>query len=258
MPHIASRVVQKLAEPDSSPLEIHELICKDQSLAARVLKVANSSYYGASRCVSSIKEAIIFMGFDSIGYLVMSTVMEDMTLTAGKAGRSLWEHSICSAVGAKHLGGVLGFRRLEEIFLAGLMHDIGKSALFLRVPEIMREVVLLVNDGKSFLDAERELLGFTHTEVGQLLVQNWRFPLPMVDAVANHHEPDRAKAARELTHIVGIANSLCHKLGIGLTKRTELDPYDLPSIKVLGLDKKVISDTLMLLNNTICANAATH
>ncbi len=251
MPHIAAQVVQKLGNPDSTPREINELISKDQSLAARVLKIANSPFYGASRCVSSIKEAVIFMGFDTVSSLIMSSVIKDMASTAGEAGASLWEHSICVAVGARHIGGVLGYQRLEEVFLAGLMHDIGKSVMFMQVPEMIRQVVLLVNEGKSVLDAERELLGFTHPQVGQVLAQNWQFPLAMVDVAANHHEPDRAGKARELTYIVSVADSLCHKLGIGLTKRPESDPYALPSAKKLGLSDKVISDTLELLNNTV-------
>jgi putative nucleotidyltransferase with HDIG domain len=249
MPHIAAQVVQKLAKPDSTPQEIHELLSQDQSLAARVLKMANSPFYGASRRVSSIKEAVIFMGFDTIGSFIMSSVMKDMTATAGEAGRSLWEHSICCAAGARHLGRILGHQRLEVIFLAGLMHDIGKSVLFLQVPEMMQEVVLAVNGGKSFPEAESELLALTHAEVGQLLAQNWQFPLAMVDVVANHHAPERAATARELTHTVSIANSLCHKLGIGLTKRPEIDPYALPSSKALGIYDKAIAETLTIIDD---------
>jgi len=251
MPHIAAQIMQKLASFDSTPREINELIAKDQSLAARVLKVANSPYYGASRSISNIKEAIIFMGFDSISSLIMTAVMKDTFSTVSGAGRGLWEHSIGCAVAAKHIGGALGLQNFEEAFLAGLMHDIGKSVLFQQVPNKMRDVVLLVNGGKSFWDAEREQLGFTHAEVGQLLTQKWRFTLTMEEVVANHHEPDCAKSARELAHIVSLANSLCHKLSVGLTKNPSIDPYELESTKALGLGDDVISSTLELLAETI-------
>lgn len=251
MPHIAAQVMQALAKPNSTPWEIHDLIVKDQSLAARVLKVANSPYYGASRSVSTIKQAIIFMGFDSIASLVMTAVMKDMIAKDSQEGKHLWKHSICCAVAAKYIGGVLGFQRLEEAFLAGLMHDIGKSVLFLQVPGKMRDIALSVNGKQNSLDAERELLGFTHTEVGRLLAQKWRLPLAMEEVLANHHEPDGADYARELVHVVSIANSLCHKLGIGLTKRPLLDPYELESVKVLGLGDAAIATALKLLAEII-------
>lgn len=251
MPHIAGQIMQRLASSDSTPREINGLIAKDQSLAARVLKVANSPYYGASRSVSSTKEAIIFMGFDSISSLIMTAVMKDMSSTVSDAGRQLWEHSICCAVAAKHIGGALGLQNFDEAFLAGLMHDIGKSVLFQQIPDKMRDVALLVNGGRSFWDAERELLGFTHAEAGQLLTRKWRFTLTMEEVVANHHEPDCAKSARELAHIVSLADSLCHKLSIGLTKRPSIDPYELESAKALGLGDYVISSALELLAETI-------
>jgi HD-like signal output (HDOD) protein len=250
MPHIAAQIMQTLARSDSTPREIHDLIIKDQGLAARVLKVANSPYYGVSRSVSTVKEAVIFMGFDSINSLIMTAVMKDMLSVLSEAASQLWEHSICCAVAAKHITGALGLQSLEEAFLSGLMHDMGKLVLFVQVPKKMRDVVSSVNGGKSSLDAERELLGFTHAEVGQLLAQKWQFTLTMEEVVASHHEPDRANSARELAYIVSLADSLCHKLSIGLTKRPAIDPYELESAKVLGLRTAVISSALELLAET--------
>jgi len=251
MPHIAAQVMQTLARPDSTPREIQELIAKDQSLTGRVLKVANSPYYGASRSISTVREAIIFMGFDSISSLITTAVTKDMFSKVGEEGDQLWQHSICCAVAAKHIGGGLGLQIPERAFLVGLIHDIGKLVLFLQVPDKMRDIVLLVNGGKSFIDAERELLGFTHAEVGQFLAQTWRFALTVEEVVANHHEPDCAKSSHELAHIVSLANSLCHKLSIGLTKRPAMDPYELESTKALGLGTAFISSTLELIADTI-------
>jgi len=251
MPHMAAQIMQKLANPCSTPREIHELIIKDQGLATRVLKVANSPYYGASRSISSVKDAIFFMGFDSIRSFITAAVMKGIFSTMSDSGRQLWEHSICCAIAAKQIGGDLGLQGTEEAFLAGLIHDIGKLALFLRVPDKMREIVLLVNEGKSFLEAEHELLGFTHSEVGQLLTNKWLFTPTIEDVVANHHNPDSAGSARELSHIVSVANSLCHKLGVGPTKRPEIDPYELESTRILGLGAVAISRTLELLAETI-------
>jgi putative nucleotidyltransferase with HDIG domain len=251
MPHIAAQVMQTLARSDATPREIQELIAKDQSLTGQVLQVANSPYYGASRSISTIKEAIIFMGFDSISSLITTAVVKDMFSRVSNEGAQLWEHSICCATAAKHLGGALGVQNLDTAFLVGLLHDIGKSVLFLQVPEKMRDIVLSVNGGESFIETERERLGFTHAQVGQSLAQKWRLTLTMEEVIANHHEPECSKNAGELTHIVSIANSLCHKLSIGLTKRPAIDPYKLESVKVLGLGTAVIASTLDLLSKTL-------
>ena len=145
----------------------------------------------------------------------------------------------------------MGLQGNEEVFLAGLIHDIGKSVIFLQFPDKMREIVLLVNEGKSFLDAEHQLLGFTHAEVGKLLANKWQFTLTIEDVVANHHKPDCARSAHEISHIVSLADSLCHKLAIGPTKRPAIDPYELASAKALGLGTLAISRTVELLIETI-------
>jgi HD-like signal output (HDOD) protein len=251
MPHMAVQIMQKFASPCSTPREIHELIIKDQGLAARVLKVANSPYYGASRSISSVKEAIFFMGFDSIRSLITAAVLKGFFSAMSDLGRQLWEHSICCAIAAKQIAGDVGIQGIEEVFLAGLIHDIGKLVLFLRAPDKMQEIVVLVNEGKSFGEAEQQLLGFTHAEVGELLTNEWLFTLTIEDVVGNHHNPDCARSARELSHIVFVANSLCHKLGIGPTRRPEIDPYKLESAKVLGLGAVAVSRTLELLAETI-------
>ncbi len=251
MPHIGAQIMRKLANPSSTPREIHELIIKDQGLAVRVMKIANSPYYGASRSISSIKEAILFMGFDSIRSLVTTAVTKGVFSTMGDSGRQLWEHSICCAVAAKQIGIDLGLQGNEELFLAGLIHDIGKSVIFLQSPDNMREILLLINEGMSSWDAECQIIGFTHAEVGGLLANKWRFTLTIEDAVANHHKPDCSRSGREISHIVSLANSLCHKLGIGPTKRPAIEPRELASAKALGLGPAPISRTLELLTETI-------
>jgi HD-like signal output (HDOD) protein len=185
---------------------------------------------------------------------IAAQVVQKLAIPDSTPQESLWEHSICCAVGAMHIGSALGYQRLEEVFLAGLMHDIGKSVFFLRVPEKMRDVISLVNEGKSFWDAERELLGLTRAEVGRVLTHNWQFPLVMEDVIANQHDPYRAKSDHGLAHMVSVVNSLCHKFNIGLTERPEINPYELQSAKPLHLGDTVISNILTLLSDTIAEN----
>ena len=254
MPHIAAQVMDKLSEPDSTPREIHHLIIKDQALAARVLKVANSPYYGASRSISTLRDAILFMGFDSVRSLTMTAVLKGMFSSVSLSEKLLWEHAVGSGLAAKKIGHEVGFQRQEEAYLAGLMHDVGKAALFLRSPAVMRDIMEEVyNDGADFFDVEQRKLGFTHADVGRMIADKWRFALDIEDAIANHHQPGQARSTQELAQIVSLANSICHKLEVGPTRKPELDLNEMESTKVLGLNPASIETILMAVREALQA-----
>jgi HD-like signal output (HDOD) protein len=252
MPHIAAQVMEKLSSPNATPRDIHMLLTKDQGLAARVLKVANSPYYGASRSISSLRDAILFMGFDSIRSLVMTAVMKGMFSATSLAEQLLWEHSIGCGVAARRIGQEIDFSGSEEAFLGGLMHDIGKAVLFLRVPTQMREIMQEVyNSETNFAEVEQQVLGFTHAQVGQMVADKWRFAVDIEDAISNHHHPEQARTARELAHIISLGNLLCHKLEIGPTRKPDLDVSDLESAKALGIGPDQISEILEEMSQTL-------
>ena len=252
MPHIAARVMEKLSDDDSTPREIHHLIIKDQALAARVLKVANSPYYGASRSISTLRDAVMFMGFDSIRSLIMTAVLKGMFLSVGLSEKLLWEHAVGCGLAARKIGDEIDFQRREEAYLAGLMHDVGKTALFLRSPAVMREIMQEVyNDGADFFDVELRKLGFTHADVGGIIADKWRFTIDIEDAIANHHQPGQARSALELTQIVSLANSICHKLSVGPTRKPDLDLNDRESTKALGLSPASIEKILFAVSEAV-------
>ncbi len=245
MPHIAAQVIDKLSEADSTPREIHHLIIKDQALAARVLKVANSPYYGASRSISTLRDAVMFMEFDSIMSLIMTAVLKGMFSNVSLSEKLLWEHAVGCGFAARKAAERVGFERREEAFIAGLMHDVGKAVLFLRSPAIMRDIMQEVyNDGADFHDVEQRTLGFTHADVGLIIADKWRFAPAIEDAIANHHQPDQTCSAPELTQIVSLANSICHKLEVGPTRKPDLDLNELKSAKALGLSPASIETIL--------------
>ncbi len=207
MPHIAAQVLEKLSDDDSNPKEINQLITKDQALAARVLKVANSPLYGASRSIATLSDAVVFMGFDSIMSLVMTAVLKSMYSKVGFAEKLLWEHSVGCGLAAKRIADEIHYQRREEAYLAGLMHDVGKAALFWHAPGVMREIMEEVyNEGLDFLEAEQCRFGFTHAQIGGAVANKWRFASGIEDAIANHHQPELSPSSVELTQIVNAAN----------------------------------------------------
>ncbi|MGO9315275.1 MAG: HDOD domain-containing protein [Syntrophobacteraceae bacterium] len=254
MPHIAAQVISKLSEPDSTARDIHNLMQKDQALAARVLKVANSPYYGASRSISTLRDACMFMGFDAIRSLIMTAVMKGMFSSVSLSEKLIWEHTVGVGLAARIVGDEVSFQRKEQAYLAGLMHDVGKAALLLRSPAVMRDIMQEVyNDGADFFDVELRTLGFTHTDVGQMIADKWRFAIEIEDAIANHHQPGQASSAPELTHIVSVANSICHKLEVGPTRKPDLDLSGMESTKALGLSQASIEKILLTVRESLQA-----
>jgi len=254
MPHIAAQAISKLSEPDSTARDIHNLMQKDQALAARVLKVANSPYYGASRSISTLRDACMFMGFDAIRSLIMTAVLKGMFSSVSLSEKLIWEHTIGAGLAARIIGEEVSFHRKDEAYLAGLMHDVGKAALLLRSPAVMREIMQEVyNDGADFFDVEQRTLGFTHADVGQMIADKWRFALDIEDAIANHHQPGQARSAPELTHIVSMANSICHKLEVGPTRKPDLELSDMESTKALGLSQASIEKILFSVKEALQA-----
>jgi len=245
MPQVATLVMEKLSSPNAMPKDIHELLTKDQGLAARVLKVANSPYYGASRSISSLKDAVLFMGFDSIKSVVLTAVMKGVFAETGLAEKLLWEHSLGCGAAARKVAIAIGYPSNEEAFLAGMMHDLGKAILFQRLPKKMSAIMQDVYNGEAdFADLEMENLGFTHAEVGQLVAEKWRFAINIENAIANHHHPERCESVTRLAHIVNLANAMCHKLEIGPTRKPDLDLSSLESAKALSLGPDEIAGIL--------------
>lgn len=244
MPQVANLAIDKLSDPESTPREVHQIISKDQALAARILRVANSSYYSCPRKISRISDAISYMGFDSVRSLVIASVIEDLFKKTGLAEKLLWDHSLACAAAAKKLAMAAKFRKLEEAFLAGLMHDIGKVVLSQKAPDEMLQIVQEVynNPGTDFAEIEMARFGFTHAEVGRFVVKRWNFAEEIEEAIGNHHHPEEAKVLPLLAHITCLANSICNKLEIGPVRTPDLNLMTLPSARILGVDEETIAD----------------
>lgn len=246
MPHVASMVLQKLGNPNTSPKELHHLISTDQALAARVLKVANSPLYGCSRAINRLSDAVVIMGFDSLRSLVMSSVMQDLFRSFGLTEKLLWEHSFGCAAISKLVAKVIRYPKIEEAFLAGLLHDIGKVVLNLKIPDKTREVVQEVynNPGTGFLQAEQEAFGFNHAQVGKLIAKKWNFAETIEETISCHHEPRQAKILPVLTVIINFSNLICHKLELGPARNPDLDFFKFESTRLLRFNEETLGKLL--------------
>jgi putative nucleotidyltransferase with HDIG domain len=256
MPHIATLVMQKVADPNTTSKDLHETISKDQALAARILKIANSPFYGCARHINRLTDAIMVMGFNAIRSLVTASALNDLLKSYGLIEKLLWEHSTGCAALSKKIAKAVRYSKTEEAFLAGLLHDVGKIVINLKMPDKMREIVQEVynNPGTTFAEVELDTLGFTHAQVGQLVARKWMFAEEMEEAIGCHHEPERAKVLPALSYVVNLANGFCHKLEIGPTKNPDLDIAGLSSARALKLDSDAVNELFTAMSEELSSN----
>ena len=219
MPQVAQKARQVISDPKSSYSELSDVINTDQGIVTQILKLANSSYYGVSGKVSSVKHAAAVLG--------VKTVMEllDMACASGLLGGDLdgydlnagdlWEHSLAVAEAARLIAKAGHPALAEEAFSAGLIHDVGKLILSPYVVERKDEFTAMVGDGQhSFLSAEKDILGFDHAQIAADVCRQWKMPANIIDAIGHHHSPDCADE-KLLTCIIHIADAAAIMSGIG-------------------------------------------
>ena len=194
--------------------DIASIISSDQVLSAKILRVVNSVFYGFPGRISSLRHALIILGFDAVKGLILSTSVFDAMLAGGFYG--LWEHSMGCAVTAGVIARKTRDPNPEEISIAALLHDIGKVIIKTQLPEESSRIDQVVEENQiSTYEAEREILGFDHTTVGKWLCQGWNLPDKLADPIACHHQPDLSQFAKRQTAIAHVANALVRAIGFG-------------------------------------------
>ncbi len=221
LPHIVVRVMELTEDPDSTAFDINEVINQDQNMTAQVLRMANSVYYGYSRRIATVTDAIVLIGFNAVRSIVLAASVSKILkqeLSGYVMGEGeLWKHSQCAAVFARMLAKKKKFRSVELAYTATLLHDIGKLVLNSYIGESYQEVLAVVNEEKvPFNEAEDRILGFNHATVGGKVAEKWNLPADLVDAISFHHHPEEAEKNPQLTAVVHLADAMTLQMGLGL------------------------------------------
>jgi putative nucleotidyltransferase with HDIG domain len=221
IPVVATKVMQLIESESASADELAKVVASDPAVAARVLKISNSSFYGCQRQIQTLSHAIMVLGFSTLKSLVVAASVKQVYKPYGLTEKMLWEHSFGAGLAARVIANCTRLVNEEEAFLGGLFHDIGKIILnSLDNQQFQRVVQKCYNDGMSFIDAEQQVFSYNHAEVGGLVIKKWNFPAILRDAVLKHHSfefaEDEDTYQVRLTCVVGLANLVCHKLGIGV------------------------------------------
>lgn len=228
--------------PKSSAKDLAKVLTDDQVLTARLLKLVNSSFYGFPQRISTVTGAIVLLGFDAIRNLLLTTSVFDLFSRKSKASKfkreRVWDHSLGCAVGAKVIGHYITYEKIEELFVSGLLHDIGKIVEMQFLPEAFDEAVFWAANNNALIgEAESQVLGYTHAEVGKALAEAWNLPQKLVHVIAYHHSFELAGKHSLEAAVVHLADILCRSLEFGSGGDEKIPALDRQAWTMVGLDK---------------------
>lgn len=214
LPHVVTQVLEKTRDPNANLREITNLIATDQALVSMYLKLVNSAFYGFSRRITTLQQAITLLGFRSVRNVIVNAGVVGLFRKRSFHNRQrlfLWEHSVSCAVAARQLAGATGYLAKEEAFTAGLLHDIGKVVIDQYAPKNSMAILQKIEQGTETRAAEIEVLGVDHTEIGYLIAERWNLPKSLCAVIRFHHEPEKAVDAGDgkLVQLVAAANVFC-------------------------------------------------
>lgn len=249
LPAVVMDLLTCIDQESAGAKMLGERISRDQSLAAKTLRLANSSFYGMQRKVASIPQAIAILGFDSVRTMVAAVAVAD-AFPSGRAGRFdlevFWRHAIASAICARLLSKHMHIDS-DQAFIAGLLHDIGRLILVVYYPGEYEEVLNYRTANRCRLQqAELAVLGIEHAQVGRALAEHWKFPVSIQNAIGSHHEPIPNNAG-PLVETLQMANSITFDMA-----RTVEDEGFSPAFSTQMLEERGISQALAqeVLDNT--------
>lgn len=244
LPQVAAQVLRIAADPDASTEELQKVIGTDQALTAQILKIANSAMFGMMREVTTLTQAIMTLGFSTIKSVVIASSAKNLYSrgTSGLQERLMWEHALVSALAGRAYGRALRFPRTEEVFLAALMHDIGKSVMAIKFPDRYGALIRGVyNEQLDGLRMELDTFGFDHAMVGEALLHSWNIAASIEQAARWHHDPLQAKEEhRKLVALVALGNQMALDKKIGLGQPESLAEATREALEILGIDEAIL------------------
>jgi len=219
IPAAALQVMKVLRDPNANMGEIVQVISYDPGLTSNILKLANSTFFGCAKGISSLRDAVVRLGAGNIFKLVTASIA-NVALSRGMKGYNLrpgelWEHSIAVAVAAETLAEMQKVKAAKLVFTAGLLHDIGKVVLGRFIDrEVFHKIAEVLKTGRTYVEAEGEVLGIDHAEVGARLLSSWNIPDSLVMAVRWHHHPWNS-AEDPTPAFINVADYVCLENDIG-------------------------------------------
>lgn len=213
LPITVRRIAQMVDSPETTGRQLGAEIAKDQVISAKVLKLVNSGFYGFSQPISTIPHAVTMLGFNAIKSLVLSSTVLDLM---NEAMPGLWEHSLGCARACALIAEQLELPDPEELSTIGLLHDLGKVVIYQTMEGSFRRIRLRVEKKEMLVyQAEQEVLGAHHGEIGSWLLEKWALPPHLTSPIADHHDFRPRRDHAERTAAVHLADILCRAEAFG-------------------------------------------
>ena len=248
IPQTIFKAREIMANPDSDFKELSNLFETDQAIAAKILKIANSPYYGYSGKITSIQRASVILGHKTLVELLtvigtaglLGNKLEGYWLDSG----ALWKHSLAVAFGSRIIANTIKPALSNDAFTSGLIHDVGKLILDQHVKERWELFQNFMDDGEhTFLEAEKKILDLDHAEVASEVCKKWNIPEPLTVAIRYHHHPSQSNGS-ELAYIVHVADAIAMMTSLGMGIDGTLYQMDDTAMEYLNLREENLNDIM--------------
>ena len=251
-PATTQKVAALLRNDDYAVADVANVIKYDQAIAANILKISNSAYFGARQKIKSIQDAVVYLGQQQLIRAVQTAGVSRYFSKGGKGyvaqSKDLWEHSVAVALMSQILSRRIQSREDPVLYTAALLHDVGKLILGEYVHESFEKIMYRVKQGKcSFLEAEEAILGINHADLGGRIATHWNFPADIRDAIAYHHRPDLLmEQDKKNAWLVYLSDQACLMMGIdggidALAHKGLEDVMQYFNLRMIDLEKSFIS-----------------
>lgn len=244
LPNVVMEILRLCDDPDSNTRDIASLIENDPVLTTKVLKLVNSSYFGLSKELYSVNQALVLIGYNNMKNLILSTsmlqVFKQDTQVGSFSRKALWKHSIGVGIVARFLSKRYRVGNPEQAFVAGLIHDVGKVIIDWFFHEQFVEVIKLAEQESCWIrDAEKLVMEVTHDEIGSYLATRWNLPEIFRETVAFHHEPSKAHEHRSAAAIVQLSDNIIRQLNIGYGGDSTIPSLDGSLEEILSIEETI-------------------
>jgi putative nucleotidyltransferase with HDIG domain len=248
LPTTVMKVLEVCKNPNLKPADLNKVISLDPVLTGAVLKLINSAYYALSEKMTSIVRAIIMLGINTVKNLALSTAVMGTMQKTGNMGaldmEGYWRHCLGVGVTAKKIALKTGVdpKFVEEYFISGLLHDIGKVVINKALADDYYKVIRMSDDkAKELFECEKELLGIDHIEIAAKVCEKWRFSKDLIQAIVHHHSPlECSPESRKIVYTVYIANAWCNQNSIGFSGNMGPSPIKKEVFDFLGIEETEI------------------